>query len=132
MHDLLNKPPISAPPDLPPFLTKKKGPERRRIIIIPDLRFMEGTYQKVYDHENNWITIIYAYMNRVIGEGIFDPSAHWEFANVHTRRYRMWLETYEMKNGIPPHISFGGAIESGQGDPTFLSRWQDYARETFF
>lgn len=119
----------TEPPELPPFL-RRRGEPRREVIIIPDIWYAEQV-MRIHDHENNWITLIYGWMNRVSGGGILCPDSRWEGAHVSTRRYRNWLETYETKSGIPPHIGFGGAIEAGTGDPTFYSRWQDYARGTF-
>lgn len=130
MTALLDKPPVcGAPPPLPPFLRRRGRPERRTIIIPDIIRIEHATHLR--DYENNWITIIYQWMNRVRGGGLFDPDSRWECAHTSTRRYRQWLETYETDDRIPPHISFGGAIEAGQGDPTFYPRWQEYARETF-
>ena len=117
-------------PPLPPYLTRRRGGPERRTIILPDISRVE-TSIKIYDRQNNWITTIYQWMNRVVGEGIFDPQSKWWTAHICTRAYRNWLQTYETKDGIPPHISFGGAIEAGERDITFKDRWTDYARETF-
>jgi len=121
---------ISAePPELPPFLQRKRGPGRR-VVILPDILRIENQ-TRIFDRKSNWITIVYHWMNRVTGESIFDPATKWETTHTSTRRYRQWLETYHTDDGIPPHISFGGAIEAGERDETFHCRWQDYARETF-
>jgi hypothetical protein len=113
---------ITAPPILPPYL---RGPERRRegVFIVPDIRLVET--QTRTRHDNTW-TIHYVWMNRVWG--FFDKL---EIAHVNSRLYRQWLETYEMKNGIPPHIQFGGAVVAGSGDPDFHTRWVAYAQEAF-
>lgn len=127
----IERPPVTgAPPELPPFLRKRRGGPERRVIILPDIVRIEQQ-TKIYDRENNWITIVYQWMDRVIGESLFDPASTWECTHTSTRRYRQWLETYEMKDGIAPHIQFGGAIEAGTGDPTFHPRWVKYAQETF-
>lgn len=120
----------TCPPILPPFLRGRRDEPERRIIILPDIIRIEDS-ESLYDHSNNWITTIYHWMNRVTGECMFSPDARWECAHTSSRRYRQWLETYETKDNIPPHIQFGGAIKSGSGDPTFHSRWLAYARETF-
>ncbi len=130
--DLLEeRPKLSGqPPVLPPFLRKRGGPERR-VVILPDITRIEGATH-LRDYENNWITIVYEWMNRVTtSDSILSPNSRWETAHTSMRRYRQWLEIYEAKDGLPPHIQFGGAIEAGEGDPTFYSRWQAYAREMF-
>lgn len=113
---------LSGPPELPPYL---RGPERRRpnIFIVPDIRMCETRTRT--QHDNCW-TVHYVWMNRVWG--FYEK---FEVAHVNSRRYRQWLETYEMKDGIPPHIQFGGAVVAGEGDPEFYNRWAAYARETF-
>ena len=131
MVEVIERPPaVGAPPQLPPSLRRRRGGPERRTIILPNL-FRAESATKIRDLENNWITIIYQWMDRVTGESVFDLAATWECAHISTRRYRQWLETYQHENGIPPHIGFGGAIMSGEGDPTFYPRWQAYARETF-
>jgi len=76
--------------------------------------------------ENNWWTICHVHMVRF--RGFFEDM---QFSTIYHRRYRNWLETYHMKDGIPPHIQFGGAIVAGEGDPTFHQRWVEFAREHF-
>lgn len=114
---------IERPPTLPP--TFDPGPRRDRDepVIMPDIRYM-GSRQKT-QHENCW-TIHHFHMNRVWG--FYD---RFEYATVDSRRYRQWLETYPMPDGIPPHIQFGGAVVAGERDPEFLNRWKVYARKTF-
>ena len=60
-------------------------------------------------------------------------TERWEVAHVNSRRYRAWLESYDLnaRGGVPPHIEFGGAVVSGAADPTFKDRWTVYALETF-
>ena len=112
-----------APP-LPPFLQPKRRPNGR-YLIVPDITHAEKV-DRIPSGDNNWYTLIYRWMVRIEIE-----SGRMEFTHTATRRYKMWLETYHLENGIPPHIGFGGAIESGKGDPTFYDRWTDYARELF-
>jgi hypothetical protein len=127
---VIDKPgsPTNLPP-LPPFLRGKPRPERG-VYIIPDIIRIEQS-QEIMDHQNNWITTIYSWMNRVHGNILFDDNFKLEIAHAHSRTYRQWLETYETKNGVPPHISFSGCIKSGQHDPSFYTRWTEWARETF-
>lgn len=128
---VIDKPPVAgSPPILPPYLRPKEHPERKTI-IIPDLCRL-GSAQLLKDYKNNWQTEIHIWMIRVQGEGMFDAGARWEMAHTQSRRYRQWLETYKTSNGVPPHINFGGAIEAGEGDPTFYPRWVEWATETFF
>lgn len=132
MVAVIDKPPIvgGAPPELPPFLRKRRsGPERRQIIMPDMIRLEQQT--NLMDQENNWQTTIYQWMVRITGESIWDVDAKWELAHTSMRRYRQWLETYEFIDGIPPHVQFGGAIEAGTGDPTFYPRWREYAKEMF-
>lgn len=131
MIDVIDKPPVSGGlPPLPPFLKPRRKPERR-VVILPAISFI--TCQKlIKDFENNWQTVVYEYVDRITGESIFDPNVIVETAYSHSRQYRQWLETYELKEGIPPHVQFGGAIESGQPDPTFYPRWRDWASKYFF
>lgn len=110
------------PPALPPFLEGKREP-RREYVIMPDIRNVE--IQSKTQHENCW-TIHYVWMMRMYGA--FERI---EVAHVNSRRYRQWLETYPMPDGIPPHIAFGGAIVPGEGDPEFYNKWKEYARRTF-
>lgn len=131
MSVTIERPPTAgAPPALPPFLQKRRGGPERRVIILPCLLRIEQR-TKLLDSANNWQTIVYQWMTRIVGESLWDPEAKWELTHTSTRRYRSWLETYEWKDGIPPHIQFGGAIEAGQGDPTFYDRWKAYAKEMF-
>lgn len=116
-------PAVSDPPNLPPFL---KGPHkpRREIFIMPDVTRL-GTARKT--QFENCFTIHYFWMTRV--EGLFEKV--W-CTPITSRVYRQWLETYEMKNDIPPHIAFGGAIKSVPGgDPEFYNRWAAYAKKMF-
>ncbi len=127
---VIDRPPIVGSPPLPPMLQKRRGGPERRTIILPDI-FRAEVCTRIRDTENNWITLVYQWMNRIVGEGVFDPDSRWQFAHTSMRRYHQWLETYHSDDGIPPHISFGGAIVAGERDETFHSRWQQYARETF-
>ena len=126
---VIDKPILSSvPPELPPYL-KRKGEPRRRVIIMPSLEPGRGSTQLIKDFNNNWQTVVHNHMIRITHvEGQEDVV---EFAHSHSRRYRDWLSTYETTNGVPPHIMFSGCIESGQGDPTFKSRWEAWAREMF-
>lgn len=119
----------SEPPRLPPYLRGKDDRPNRRTIILPNISRIEAA-QYYYSTENNWITIIYPWMDRIIGESIFDYIS-WQSTHISTRLYRQWLDAYQIKDGIPPHISFGGAIKSGEPDETFYPRWQEYARYMF-
>jgi hypothetical protein len=120
----IDRPPTTGTPDLPPFL-RKKGPERGRWIIMPDIR-LAGCSHQFHSTENNWITVCYTHMIRF--RGVFEDL---EMSTIYHRRYRNWLETYECPDGIPPHIAFGGAIVAGEADPTFKPRWNEYARLHF-
>ena len=124
---------ISNLPPLPPYLQPKREPERR-VIIVPDILWIErnGSFS-LKDHENNWETIIHSWMNRIVGESFLDPDSKWEMAHSQSRQYRQWLETYPLKDGIPPHIGFGGAIKSVKGgDPTFYEKWKEWTRGYFY
>jgi len=126
MMDVLDKPPGTAgPPTLPPFLRKRGGGGRPKWVILPDLMLAEQA-TTLLDREHNWITLAYRWMIRLNTE-----TWEGERAFVHTRVYRQWLETYEAKDGLPPHICFGGAIEARDADLTFYPRWVEYAKETF-
>lgn len=127
MNDVIDR---TRPPDLPPFLRKRRGGPNRRVLILPDLLRIEQQ-TTILDREHNWQTTIYQWMVRVTGENFWDPEAKWELAHTSMRRYRNWLETYEMVDGIPPHIQFCGAIEAGERDETFYPRWREYAKELF-
>lgn len=118
----------TIPPNLPPYFKRRDEPERR-IRIVPSILRMEYS-SRIRDYKNNWTTIVYYWMDRIEGKSIFNPTS-WNTAHISTRLYKQWLETYSFKDGIPPHIQFGGAIESGKGDPTFYQRWKEYAKETF-
>lgn len=111
-------------PPLPPFLQPKRRPHGR-YIIVPDISRGECR-DRLSSYDNNWYTLVYRWMIRIEAE-----SGQMEFAHTATRRYRAWLETYQTDTGIAPHIAFGGAIEAGEGDPTFHGRWIAYARELF-
>ena len=126
MNDVMNKPPTTVtPPALPPYLTRKRGPERRRIVIMPDI-VMADQVMRLPNVEKNWYTLVYRWMLRVdMDSGMATRTI------TSTRLYRQWLETYETDSGVPPHIAFGGAIESGEADPTFYPRWVEYAKEIF-
>ena len=126
---VLEREPTTGSPILPPYL-RKKGPERRRVIILPDIIRIEQATD-VFDHQNNWKTTVYQWMDRIIGDSVFDPTATWQCAHITTRTYRQWLETYDTENGLPPHISFGGCIVAGEADLTFYPRWLEYAKATF-
>lgn len=124
--DTIDRPPVSEPPSLPPFLQ----PKRRgggRWIIVPDICRGECA-DRIPDHKNNWYTIVYRWMVRIDRES----GAIAGITHTSTRTYRQWLETYHTDTGIPPHIGFGGAIVAVPGgDRTFKPRWEDYARATF-
>lgn len=124
MLETIERPPVTGTPDLPPFL-RPKEPPRGEWIIMPDIRFGE-TIHKLPCVANNWWTICYVHMIRF--RGFFEDL---QCATIYHRRYRNWLETHHTEIGIPPHIRFGGAIEAGEGDPTFYPRWLEYAREHF-
>lgn len=110
-------------PPLPPYLQPRK--RRGRYAIVPDIARGEV---RTKTRENNCWTIHYVWMVRIeLSSGTVEGPVH-----VNTRAYRNWLETYEPPHGIPPHICFGGAVESvGEADPTFHDRWVAYAKETF-
>lgn len=131
MENVIDRPPTdTTPPALPPFLTHKRGPERRRVFIVPDICRAEQR-TRLFDPTNNWITIVYQWMVRIEGDSVGDPAAEWELAHTSMRRYRQWLETYETDNGLAPNIQFGGGIRSGLADPTFYGRWLEHAKKTF-
>ena len=92
----------------------------RKIHIFPDVMYCER--QTVFEEENTK-TIIYTIMNR----WDFDNQSLY-IASVGTDRYEEWLKEMPPKNGIPPHIQFGGAIVSGESDPTFYHRWEARTR----
>lgn len=115
---LLERPPTVLPP-------RGEGDRRprREWIIMPDIRHCE--IRTKTQHNNCW-TIHYVWMNKF--HGMFEDL---QIAHVNSRRYRQWLDTYDMPDGIPPHIQFGGAVVSGTGDPKFHSRWVEYVQRTF-
>ena len=92
---------------------------------MPDITRAEVVH-RIRDHQNNWWTLCYVHMMRFRGH--FEDM---QLATIYHRGYKNWLETYEMKDNIPPHIAFGGAVVAGEGDPTFYPRWQEYARLHF-
>lgn len=122
MLQTIDRAPTADPPELPPFL-RGPGRPRREFIIMPDILHCEVRTKT--QHENCW-TIHYVWMMRC--EGFLENV---EVAHVNSRLYRQWLETHPMENGIPPHIQFGGAVVSGEGDPEFHARWVRYAQATF-
>jgi hypothetical protein len=124
MLDLIERPPTTGTPDLPPFL-RPKGPPRGEWIIMPDILRAEVCH-RMRDTEHNWWTLCYVHMIRFHGQ--FEDL---ERATIYHRKYRNWLETYKMEDHIPPHIKFGGAVVAGERDETFLPRWKDYARLHF-
>lgn len=99
-----------------------------RYIIMPD--YFRGERSKT-QHDNTW-TIHHQWMMRATPDNPFwGPMAH-----VNSRTYREWLEEggywqSENEPGIPPHISFGGAVVAGRGDPDFKRRWVEYAAREF-
>ena len=107
-------------PVLPPTIVPV--PDRReegRWVILPDLVFLETALRIEY---GNFYTTIYHHMIRM--QGFFDRV---ERTTADTPTYQLWLLGYPLKDGVPPHISFGGAIRSiPGGDPTFYSRWIEY------
>lgn len=115
MIGLLERPPVITPP--------REGRRRREWIIMPDITWCEVRTKTQY--ENCW-TIHYVWMIRF--HGFFEDV---EGAHVNSRRYRQWLDTHDMPDGVPPHIQFGGAVVAGERDPTFRARWVEYARRTF-
>lgn len=124
MNDTIDrKPPtISAdPPELPPYLRKRrKG--NGRFIIVPDLRRLDMTLTRF---DNMW-TVHFFWMVRldlVSGECIR--------THVNTRLYRSWLETYETNTGVPPHIACGGPVAPIDLDVETINRWVQYVRKTF-
>jgi len=132
----IERPPTAgAPPELPPYLRKRRGGPERRVVILPDMRLI--MHQSVVGSAvDDWQTVIYQWMVRITGaENIFSPEATWEGAHISTRRYRRWLETYETPDGIPPHIQFAGRMPHtpppAPPDPTLFERWKAYAQETF-
>lgn len=114
---------LEKPPTLPPIFDPGPRRDRDRPIIMPDI--MRCELRSKTQHDNCW-TIHYVWMDRVWG--FFDRV---EVAHVNSRAYRAWLDTYPMPDGIPPHISFGGAVVAGERDPEFYNRWKAYARRTF-
>lgn len=127
MLDSITKRPdeIQSLPPLPPFLQpKRRGKDR--FLIIPDIRFIEHR-DVVRSQSNNWISIIYRWMIKVESDSLIPVDT----AHTSMRKYRQWLETSTQEDGIPPHIQFGGCIISGEADPTFKSRWIDYAQKLF-
>lgn len=118
------------PPQLPPYLRKRGGGGGRRILIIPNLLCIQRQ-TVIPDPVNNWTTVIYQWMDRLM-TSIDEPTdTRIELANINTRVYRQWLETYTTSDGVPPHIHFGGAIKGGLGDKSVYPRWCEYARSTF-
>ena len=86
--------------------------------IFPDIRFCESQTQMV---EENTKTIIYNWMNKWnVTKGT------WETRKVGSPEYAQWMIDHPPEDGIPHHISFGGAVVAGASDPTFKDRW--YAR----
>ena len=93
--------------------------EPRTVSIFPDISNAERCTKTI---EENTYTIFYEVMSRWVING---NAITIERAHVDTDTYRSWLDWEGMPdNGIPPHISFGGAVVSGEGDPTFYSRWE--------
>ena len=123
MIDLKDRVNTGAP--IPPV--KEKGPGRRRdkIVIMPDIIRCEQAWKT--QHENCW-TIHYFWMVK----WNLESGQVW-LATSDSRIYRHWLEVHPecFHDGIPPHISFGGAVVSGEPDPEFYNRWVKYAQKTF-
>lgn len=110
--DLNNAPivPVTSVPD--------RG-EYERYHIVPDIRWCHIREEIRHD---NFITIKYQWMNKV--HGFFEKVY---VAKADSLIYQSWLIGYPLKDGIPPHISFGGGIEPiPGGDPTFYRRWVEY------
>lgn len=112
----------AKPPGLPPYL-RGHGWRRSGVVIMPDICHAEVSTRT--QHANTW-TIHYVWMVRLDLD-----TGHIQRAHVNCRAYRQWLETYLLKDGVPPHIAFGGAVVSSKGDPEFHSRWVEYAKEMF-
>src|ERR1700741_5558785 len=124
MLQLLDKDIILAePPQLPPILRDSDKRPERDYVIAPDIMCCEIVTKTQHD---NCYTLHYVWMSRIWGA--FEKI---EIAHVNSRTYRQWLDTYDMPNGIPPHIQFGGAVVAGARDPTFHARWVAYVRKTF-
>jgi len=120
---LLIATPVRASTRVPP------RPEGFKWYLMPSLYFLEGPIRTQRD--NCW-TLHYSWMMRAPAD---DPLCG-QTVHVNTRTYREWLAEGDYFQptdtaGIPPHISFGGAVVPGKGDPTFHQRWCDYARKEF-
>lgn len=94
----------------------------KRFVIMPDILRCEVLSKTC--HDNCW-TIHYVWMSR------WDTlEDRWQTAHVNSKAYREWLKDYDCTHGIPPHIAFGGAVESlPEGDPDFHARWVRHVKE---
>lgn len=123
MQDILDRPPIdSEPPELPPFLRKRRG-GGGQWLIMPSIIHLDA-FHLMRDTQNNWQTAVYLWMVKWRPE-----SGEMYLAHSHSRKYRQWLETYDYE--VLPHIVFAGALESREADPTFFPRWVEWAKEYF-
>jgi hypothetical protein len=125
MQDVLERDPVMAsPPSLPPYLQRRKGPERRWI-VLPDISRCHVTTRTVHD---GVYTIHYVWMAR------WDlDRGDYEIAHVNTRKYRQWLDTFETDDKVPPHIQFGGAVTADPENPQDIyTPWVEHARRTFY
>lgn len=113
----------------PAFASVPPRGEGYRYMIMPDILRVEA--QSKTQHDNCW-TIHYQWMCRGTEQsGWLLPEA---IAHVDSRMYHQWLregDYFTTDARIPPHIQFGGAVVSGERDPTFHQRWADFAADKF-
>lgn len=120
---------VPTPAPVVPRLPLTTDWKSARYLIMPDY-FRDNGRSKT-QHDNTW-TIHHQWMMRATPDNPFwGPMAH-----VNSRTYREWLEEggywqSPEEPGIPPHISFGGAVVAGRGDPMFKPRWVEYASREF-
>jgi hypothetical protein len=76
----------------------------------------------------NWITTRWKAMERweSVGPGIEELRI--SIARIDTDVYLSWVAEIGKRDGVWPHIEFGGAQIAGKGDRTFKARWVEYAR----
>lgn len=109
----------------PPPSIKEKGRGRRNVVIMPDIVQCEHVWKT--QHDNCWTIHSFWMMKWDLDSGSIQRVTS------QSRTYRQWLELHPecFHEGVPPHISFGGAVTSCDGDPEFYKRWVNYARKEF-